>query len=124
MGYLTWNKITSFWTDGALSATVKRASQFWKDAWLEEVGPIPPTPEGLDDSGYSGALPPAQTGWSTWEKKKKKKKWIELTCVINGIDFVQKKEAIEDNDVVFGVEKVKISPRDGINESLQVEVQF
>lgn len=97
--YVPWKSVTSLW---------KSAAQIWNQAWYVDT-PIPPTP--TTDNEGNGALDPNQSPWGNWvenQKRKKKKRKIELACIVNGIEFTEEKESADEVIIGFKVNNVSI----------------
>jgi len=86
----------------------------WSEAWYEDA----PT-DG------NGALDPSQnqTLWNAWAiNQKKKKKKIELTCIIGWVHFVQTKGADQVDDIHFTLDRMTIS-QDTMLAPIEVTIQ-
>jgi hypothetical protein len=114
MAFIPWKSISVLW---------KNANQIWKDAWQEGVIPPTPTPTPLpmpnvEVEGYNLAM--QEQNWNPlFSKKARKKKTIQLICIVGGIEFVQSKETEED-ETKFSVNEVNIKPNQQAEVVLEV----
>lgn len=108
--YFPWKSVTAIW---------KNANQLWKDAWYEEV--LPP----VDDTGQQGggnlAMGEVWDIWNTNQKKKKRKK-IELTCIVGGIYFTKEHESKDEEIVHCKLGQVNVMPSNLVSE-LKIELK-
>ncbi len=110
--YLPWNSISSIWS---------AASQIWSEAWYEEV----PTPPEVDTDKLGGGASDNKTQniWANWlenQKRKKYKRKIEMSCIVNGLEFKSEKDSSEEVTIGFKVNSVSFSETPK-NSELQLE---
>jgi hypothetical protein len=114
----TWSSVKATWSEVGKRATNSdiwsQISETWvcfQDTWGTQQ-PIPPTP----------SVPSTEDGWNlamgnipevipsvepVQLRKVKKKKTIELICIVGTEHFSQKKETREENNIFFNVKKIK-----------------
>jgi hypothetical protein len=110
--YLPWNSIPVLWED---------ANQTWSEAWY--VSDVPPIEVPVvDTGGYNLAMESIWGVWNSNQQKKRKKRKIELTCVIGGVHFSQEHDFNEsEKEVSFDLERIGIEADHG-PKNIQLEI--